>query len=100
MKKSVISLFLVLAILLGTFQAVTADEGKLLFSESFQGFAENATVFSKIKINSGLDGRVIKDGDNKVLFARALGQGIDISFDIPESSAKETIMSAKLNRCL
>ncbi len=96
MIKSIISIILIVSMTVCMMPSVYAQsQNKILFSEDFKGYAENEQALSTMKITNGLDGRVINDKGNKVLFARALGDDVNISVDIPASDATETVMSVR-----
>ncbi len=96
MLKRIISAIVALSMLIGALPVLAASDTDLvLFSEGFEGYAENERKPSSLKIVSGLDSRVVTDGGNKAFYARALGESVNFSFSVPSSDARETVMSVK-----
>lgn len=96
MFMRIFSVVLILSMLMGVLPALAASQRDvLLFSESFQSYAENERNPNSLKIVSGLDARVINDNGNKVFYGRALGESVNFNFAIPSSTSTETVMTIK-----
>lgn len=97
MLKSITAVFVTVIFLVCLVPAAFAeDNGRIIFSDSFESYAENETSPSGIKISTGLDSRVIAEDGSKVFFSRALGEDVNFGFSADQSDAAETVVSAKM----
>lgn len=97
MFKKIICLINVLLLLLSAIPAIAAQEAKVFINETFSEYPENATTFNGIKIQTGVDKRVINDKGNKALYSKAWGEGAKIKKDFQAPENGDTfVYSAKI----
>ena len=97
MIKKCISLILALSFLVPAIPTVFASSNaRLLYNEDFGSYATNETAVQTINAVSGVDTRVVDDNGEKVLYSRAFGSNVYLKATIAASTAKKTIMSAKI----
>lgn len=96
--KKILSLLLALCLTFSALPALAAENTQIIVSENFENYAENATAFENgIKVQTGIDKRIIKSEGNKSIYSKAWGEGARaaVAFTSP-SDEKEMVYSVKL----
>lgn len=94
--KKIIAFILALLTLMLSLPIYAENETAIYLSEGFSSYAENQTDITGVDAVAGVDTRVIKDGDEKVLFSRAMGDAALIKKTFVPSDDKKTVFSAKI----
>ena len=95
MLKKLISLFVLVAMILGNVPVLAAAQSKVWVSDGFESYALNEQNIRNLKLISGLDTRVAEENGNKVLFSRAVVDPVKIQAEM-KNDGSVTVMSAKI----
>lgn len=95
MHKKILAMLIAVSIMFSGI-SVFAETTEILLSEGFASYAENDTNITSVAVLSGVDTRVITDEGNKVLYSRALGEGVLVKANLDFCDCTQSVFSIRV----